>query len=126
MAEICDEHNHQFFMFCLKEYKLVCPMCTAYFHKAHQTWDFDTTIQTLRTDLEFALHTVKQLKKQVHEAANIIEENSSRVKEWIKQLKVDEDDNIPDWIQGSAFADAPMGEAKEEMGEAEGPIDELG
>jgi hypothetical protein len=38
----------------------------------------------------------------------------------------EEDDNIPDWIEGSAFADAPMGQAEEEMGEAEGPFDELG
>ena len=38
----------------------------------------------------------------------------------------EEDDNIPDWIQGGAFADAPMGEAEEEMGEAEGPVDDLG
>ena len=38
----------------------------------------------------------------------------------------DDDDNIPNWIEGSAFADAPMGEAEEEMGEAEGPIDDLG
>jgi len=38
----------------------------------------------------------------------------------------EEDDNIFDLIQGSAFADAPMGDAEEEMGKAEGPIDDLG
>src|SRR5687767_11190623 len=38
----------------------------------------------------------------------------------------EEDDYIPDWIQGGAFVDALEGETEEEMGEAEGPIDDLG
>ena len=36
-----------------------------------------------------------------------------------------EDDNIPDWTQEGAFADYPMGEDYDAMGETQGPDDPL-
>jgi hypothetical protein len=38
----------------------------------------------------------------------------------------EEDDTIPNWSQGGAFADEPVGEDYGEMGENQGPDDALG
>jgi hypothetical protein len=38
----------------------------------------------------------------------------------------EENDTIPNWSQGGAFVDKPMGEDYEEMGENQGPNDALG
>jgi hypothetical protein len=44
----------------------------------------------------------------------------------IMEYDEEDDDTIPDWSQGGAFADKPMEEVYKEMGENQGPYDALG